>query len=316
MESSSDILYRNAESCLSAGDFEKAKLLYGRLLADDLFNNELKDAIIYCGFWAERKKIYDSLPGHIRKGKYLSEQWQSFTAFTAGWGSGGKGRTADCIRRRIFGRALYNFTSARNETRIADGELLYHIGICHKRLGSYGEAASYLENASFKQQQDAAILAELADCLALLGKEEKARFLFREAFYINPSVINPDLLESGEIRQVAETAAGMGYSGMLLREWIPVIGVRDGYLNVKREIKDLEFRKLRQDILELEEKLDSSDGDRELTIPRLINKYLRLIDFYETRNNIGGKKDTLSKIRGLSPDFFEYFYKKNGDRLR
>ena len=91
----------------------------------------------------------------------------------------------------------------------------------------------------------------------------------------------------------------MGYSGPTLNEWIPVWGAIWGVFNVRREMKPLEFGKLKQAIYQLEKEQGGGVG-RELSVPRLINRYFWLVDHYlsagEQRERID---EVLEKIRVL-----------------
>jgi hypothetical protein len=72
--------------------------------------------------------------------------------------------------------------------------------------------------------------------------------------------------------------------------------------SVKREMKPLEYGKLRQAIYHIERELRTSGAGRALLVPRLINRYFWLIDHYiaagEARERI---EEVLSKIRDLDP---------------
>lgn len=314
MENSSDILYRNAASCLSQGDFAGARKIYADMLSADLFNRDIKAAMVYSSFWERRKLKYDAVSGHISKGKFLISQWKSFVTFTRKWGKGKGEYIITRIRQHIFNEALYSFTRAKNEFMVADGDILFCIGICHKRLGNHKDAVINLENANYKKQNDAAILAELADCMAIRGEDRKARLLFREAFFLNPQGVDIDFLESEKIRELADRIRNDGYSERALREWIPVYGAGCGYFNEKRELRPLEFDTLRRDLMNLESRLSSNDSERELVIPRLINRYLWLIDYYTARKNRIGTEETYRKIRDLNPDLYAIFT-NNGENI-
>jgi hypothetical protein len=94
----------------------------------------------------------------------------------------------------------------------------------------------------------------------------------------------------------------MGYSGPALAEWMPVYGAIWGVFNVKREMKPLEFGKLKQGIYQLEKDCGAAGAARDLLVPRLINRYFWLIDHYlttgEPRDRI---EEILAKIRDLDP---------------
>ena len=211
------------------------------------------------------------------------------------------------IKTRIFSQALYSFSRFASESRISDSATLFHIGVCYKNIGNYLEAIRNLEAANAKKNSDAAVLAELADCYEMVNETKMARLFFREAFYIDPQKIDLESLESGMIHQLADQVRGMGYTGNVLKEWIPVFGVLKGVFDIKRELRPLETAQLKQSIVTLETALNYEENN-ELNIPRLINRYFWLIDFYDIiGNNSGARENTLKKIRDLNPAVYELY---------
>ena len=93
-----------------------------------------------------------------------------------------------------------------------------------------------------------------------------------------------------------------------LVEWIPVYGVIYGVFNVKRELRSLEYGKLKQSIFTLQSQL-ADDGDRGVeTEPRLLNRYFWLIDHYISSGDSREKVDeVLEKIRLVNSDIYEHY---------
>jgi hypothetical protein len=117
--------------------------------------------------------------------------------------------------------------------------------------------------------------------------------LFREAFFINPQRVDVDLLESGLITRLTEKALEAGRGGIELTEWIPVYGEILGVLSVKRELKPIEAGKLKQSIYELETELAADGARRPILLPRLINRYFWLVDYYMNQKEEKARVDEL-----------------------
>ncbi len=305
VEKSPETLRQEAVNYISIGDMEKAEKSFKLLRSMDMSDERVKTDTMYVVFWLSRKTKYREIEDHYKRGIFILRQWKVFLDYI-------KGRERDekvysAIKTRIFSQALYSFSRFASESRISDSATLFHIGVCYKNIGNYLEAIRNLEAANAKKNGDAAVLAELADCYEMVNETRIARIFFKEAFYIDPQKIDLDGLESSMIQQLADHVRNMGYTGAALKEWIPVYGVLEGLFAIKRELRSLEVAQLKQSIVTLETALNDEENN-ELNIPRLINRYFWLIDFYDIiGNNSGAKENTLKKIRDLNPAVYELY---------
>ena len=88
----------------------------------------------------------------------------------------------------------------------------------------------------------------------------------------------------------------------------PVFGVLFDVLNVKRELRSIEFGRLKQSIYELERELREGMGVDRLIKPRLMNRYFWLIDHYKAVNEAQGKIDeVLVKIRSVDANVYHHY---------
>jgi hypothetical protein len=95
---------------------------------------------------------------------------------------------------------------------------------------------------------------------------------------------------------------------VVLNEWIPVYGVLFDVLNVKRELRSIEFGRLKQSIYELERELREGTGNPDIIRPRLINRYFWLIDHYVAVKEAQGKIDeVLLKIRSVDTNVYHQY---------
>ena len=305
VEKRPEILRQEAVNYINIGDLEKAEKNFKLLRSADMSDERVKTDTMYTGFWLSRKLKYREIEDHYKRGIFILRQWKVFLGYI-------KERERDekvfsAIKARVFSQALYSFSRFASESRISDSATLFHIGVCYKNIGNYLEAIRNLEAANAKKNSDAAVLAELADCYEMVNETRMARVFFREAFYIDPQKIDLENLESGMIHQLSDMVRSLGYTGAALKEWIPVYGVLKGVFDIKRELRPLETAQLKQSIVTLETALNDEEN-KELNIPRLINRYFWLIDFYDIiGNDSGARENTLKKIRDLNPAVYELY---------
>jgi tetratricopeptide (TPR) repeat protein len=214
------------------------------------------------------------------------------------------------VRRYVFSSALKCFEDLLGDgVNQHDPGLLLLVGRCYKGTGNYDEALKYLEQAARFKREDGETLAELADVNALLEDAVRAKTLFREAFFLSPEKIDLRLMESPMIIRLRNRLVGeKAYPEEELREWIPVYGRLWGVFTVQRELKPIEFGKLKQSIFTLETECRGNPGRSALLKPRLINRYLWLLDYYESkREDRELIEEVKLKIKVTDPEIFERY---------
>jgi tetratricopeptide (TPR) repeat protein len=287
---------------LREGQFSEAIDALERILERDVEHPGAASALKCAGFWKERLEQEHAQLDGFERGELLLGQWRLFHAFVE--------RLADvperclfAIKQFIFSSALAFYLSAAPETdQGGDPDVLLQIGRCCKGTGNYERAIENLERANREKRDDARILAELADCYSLVNESRSAKVFFREALFVDPQAIDLAGLESPLIQRLADRLSARGFTGPALNEWLPVYGAVWGVFNVKREMKPLEFGKLKQAIYHLEKEYREEAVGRDRTAPRLINRYIWLIDHLmaagEPRERI---EEVLAKIRDIDP---------------
>jgi len=176
-------------------------------------------------------------------------------------------------------------------------------------LGDYDRALQLLEDANERNRDSPAILAELADCYALCGEVRPAKVLFREAFFQGATQVELHFLESDIVTRLVSQIQALGYTGEALMEWIPVYGFLYGVFNIKRELRALEYGKLKQAIFSLENEIKDAAPEAEKTlIPKLINHYIWLVDHYEyVKEDRARINEVLLKIKLLDADVYNKY---------
>jgi hypothetical protein len=93
-----------------------------------------------------------------------------------------------------------------------------------------------------------------------------------------------------------------------LREWIPVYGRLWGVFSVIRELKPIEFGRLKQSIFTLETECRGNPAQCAVLKPRLINRYFWLIDYYTSNNEDPALiEGVLLKIKTTDSEIYERY---------
>ncbi|MDR0527050.1 MAG: hypothetical protein LBG79_04440 [Spirochaetaceae bacterium] len=265
---------------LKAGHADEAVAFLEDALRVDSEDAETLDVLKCLHWWLEKFEAIDGISTPYDEGFFLMGQWPAFYEFLETIGSGSE-RCRYAVRHFVYAFALRSFEKVLADPAPRhDPALLLRVGRCYKGVGNYEEALKFLQKAAQFRQQDGAALAELADVHALLGEEKLAKVLFREAFFIDPEGIDINSLECEMIVRLAERARAMGVGSKELPLWLPVYGALLGVLSVKRELKRVELGKLNQEVFALEDEVRKNTDDTS-AVPRLLNRYLWLLDHYE-----------------------------------
>ena len=301
-------MLHEAHDCFSSGSFSRAEEVLERALGIDFEHAEVLVSLKCAQFWEDRSERLEGCDDPYDRAEFLLKEWKIFDTFL---------QTSGCpvqeglfsIKQWVFGTALDNYLKLLENPDSDDTEILFKIGRCYKGTGDYIRAQQYLEKAGQIRRKEPVILAELADCYALINEMKASKVFFREAFFIDPQQVEPAFLDSGLIIRLIERIRSGGINGAELLEWVPVYGTIYGVFNIKRELKPLEYGKLKQAIYAAETEIACVDHDSaKLLLPRLINRYFWLIDHYvmsgESRETI---QDVLKKIRKLDETVYEHY---------
>ena len=327
-EKSVEGLLQKAYHSLKIPDPEEARLALNEALSFDFEHAEVAYALKCLSWWQERLKKLPDFKDSCDRGRFIFSHWKSFYSFldrleepaSLGRKFSNHREFDNClyaVKHFVFSSALECFIGILGDGENQyDPQLLLLVGRCYKGMGDFEEALNYLGQAARFKREDGETLSELADVNALLEETRAAKALFREAFLIDPQGIELRNMDSQLILGLAGLVEEAGYSGQELLEWIPIYGALYGVFSVKRELKLAELGKLKQAIFTLENEVrtspskgTSSQGDdRGLIVPRLINRYLWLIDHYEhVKADPALIEETMLKIKIADPAVYERY---------
>lgn len=276
-------------------------------LAIDFDNGEVVTSLKYVNFWKDRQATAEEIGNTFERAEYLLSQWRLFDGFVKRVGASAEA-CHYALRQHVFGQALDYYLELYRESDGEDADLLLRIGRCYKGKGEYDRALGYLETAAANAKDRADVLAELADSYAMVNDVQKAKAFFREAFFIDAQRIDLSSLESEMIGRLIEKVRELGYESPALEEWIPVYGILFGVFTVKRELRSIEYGRLKQSIYALEREF-SDKGDPESVLEaRLINRYFWLIDHYvATREDRSKIDEVLLKVRATNSKIYHQY---------
>ncbi len=294
---------------LKAGELEQANKELAGILQQDLENSDVIYALTGVNFWTDKLKKASAASTAFERGEFLVSQWKPFIVYMEKQGKEQE-PVLYALKQCVFTLALRCYQSLyREDGTSQDPELYRKTGLCFKAQGDYERALHLLEQAKDGDKDSPAILAELADCYALCGEARLSKVLFREAFFQGAGRIDLHFLESEIVQRLVVQVQALGFTGSELVEWIPVYGVLYGVLNIKRELRALEFGKLKQAIYALENEIkDTTAENRSILVPRLINHYFWLIDHYVNVNDEKTRiNEVLLKIKLLDTDVYNRY---------
>lgn len=303
----SALLKRACES-LRKCDLDAAEGAMNEALKVSFDDGEVLYSLKCAEFWKERKARCERLSSPFEQGDFMLVQWKSFRDFRARLG-GDHPDVDFAFRQYAFLGALARFKAFACEYGDScESDLSLRLGRCLKGAGDYVAALGHLDQAARLKRDDPEILSELADVYSLMDESKAARALFREAFFLGPSRIDLDSVESVMIRKLAERLSAEGFKDEDIPEWIPVYGVLWNVFTVKRELKPIDFGKLKQSIYQLETDLKERQDQRRFLVPRLLNRYFWLLDHYlAVREAKAGIDEVLLKIKLLDAQVYKLY---------
>ncbi len=308
-------LIDKAYNSLKASNAADAKAALEEALKIDYDHLEVHYALKCIEWWDKKIKKLDDFHHSFDKGAFILSQWKAFYGFLDRIAASKNEAEADyepclyAVRRFVFSMALVEFQDILGDgPNEHDPVLLLQVGKCYKGVGNYDQALKYLEQAVRFSREDGDALSELADVNALIGETRAAKALFREAFFMDARGVDLRSMESELIVLLHERVREMGYESPELEEWMPVYGALFGVFSVKRELKQVELGRLKQSIFSLENDMRSGSERISLVIPRLINHYFWLIDYYENTGEDPSKiEETMLKIKMVDPVIYEKY---------
>ncbi len=298
---------------ISEGNFREAIKKADALMNVNPEYPGLIEAFRTAKFWHNREKELKKTPEGKKTADFLMEEWASFEDY-ASFKDIKTSSAYRAVMKFIFFRAAENYKLAfqKNEDTDQRFDLLLNLGECFLRLKEYKFAVETLEYAMNSYKSNAKLLFILGESYYHLDDIPKSLLYMREAFMIDPSQIDLSLIEAQPVNEIIDSLKGSDRNFRDIREWIPIYGFITDIFYVRRNLSKHQVESLKKEVFNLEKsysRLGADDIDNTNVLPRMINKYLWLLDYYE---NQATNPETLEQIRtrliAIDKDmFYEYF---------
>lgn len=290
-----------------------AQLLAARARSDSLDRSEYLIALHYATFWINELPKLEPLRSRIEKAEFLFRTYADFLHRYVPAHDIHDEEILFPLRSFLFHLALgyLEEETSHPDDRAAERASLLMTIRSYKMIGDYRKALAILEmNFSDTAPDDAECLAEFADIFDLISEQDKARLLFRDAFYSGPQAVALDFLLSPMIARIRRQLASFGLTPPALHEWFGVYGVLMGYFNVRRKLSPFEVSRLKQEITNLRLEWSQNRHSESPVVPRLIYRYFLLLDHYKQIKEDRSKWDEiLLSLKMIDPQIYAMYTK-------
>ncbi|MCP4130919.1 MAG: hypothetical protein GY754_08040 [bacterium] len=301
---------------IEEGDFKHAVYKLDELMNINPDYPGLIEGYRTAKFWLNRTSNINSLEDGKKTADFLMTEWSIFDEYASD-----KNMTTssayNAAMKFIFFRASehYKIAFQKQEDTTNSFDLLLNLGDCFLRLKEYKHAIDTLEYARSSYSSNARLLSILAEAYFHMDDLPKCLLHFREAFFVNPSDIDLSLIMATPIHTLVDIIKENRKDFKDVREWIPVYGFLTDIFYVRRNISKRLVDTIEREIYNLEvsfQQMNKEEIDTSNIVPRLINKYLWMLDYYEFQvysfENISQIKQRLIKIER---ELFEEYFKKS-----
>lgn len=270
--------YESALNYIQDGQYEEASRLMQKAVFIDLESRLPGLVIKSCDFWAHRLKKMGFL-SPLERAVYVYDAWVSFHQNIVRSDLMALDRVIYAIRMQVFGLLIEQLKGCAEVEH--DTSYALALARAYKYRGDYDEAIDVYTLILETEIRHSAVLAELADCYAIIDEEIRAKILFREAFFHNVEDIVFANLESVMIKQLYQKTVELQlFEEPYLLDWVAVYGVVYGVFNYSRELSKSEYTRLNHSIHALRSQIEEHPQKSHFLKPKLIYRLFWLIDYF------------------------------------
>ena len=301
---------------ISEGNFQEAIKKTDQLMNVNPDYPGAVEAYRTAKFWSNREKEIRKTGEGKKAADFLMEEWNAFEEY-ATYKEMKSSSAYKSAMRYVFFKAAeqYKIAFQHNEETDSKFDLLINLGECFLRLKEHKYAIETLEYAMTSYKSNAKLLFILGESYYHVDDIPKCLLYMREAFQIDPSQIDLTLIEAKPVTEIIRSIQESGKNVRDIREWIPVFGFLTDIFYVRRNLNKHQVESLKREIFNLENsfsRMNSEDIEATNILPRIINKYLWLLDYYEHQNvNIENSEQIKSRLLTLDKDLFNDFFRNS-----
>lgn len=284
---------KSVYALLKSGQFSEAEQRILSAMETDLHNPDYEELLKICKFWENRS---DCFQYRDSAGEKLYNEWDKFWEFC----------DAQNIRTRkgilavkgfVFNRMIDFLIDGYRLSPVPERETLILLGEALAEVGMVDRAIETLEYAMsiVMDDEDVRIYMMLGNLYAETGEKDLAMAMFSEAFLKCPQLVNLDQIEYPPVQRLKEMVEADGFCDNEILEWIPVYGYLFEGLTVRRRLSYKDFMELKERVVDYENSLKVDKKAQKVILPRLINYYFWVLDYYLYQAKTGGPADNVIK---------------------
>lgn len=294
---------------LNNGELDKAEELILNVMEVNFEDKEVDSFLKVIKFWKNRAELFDYSENG---GENLLSEWKKFEVFCSENGIENK-KLLTSIKSFIYSKAVdflldsYRVSPVKDREKLLKlGEAFYEIGLIDKSLETY----EYL--FSIDTEKDPRVYMWLANLYFEVGEKELSMMMYNDLFfYFSPLVEIKEIMDPAICRIYEMVKSDFSTKEEEIIEWLPVYCYLYDVLTVKRKLEYVDFVDLRKKILDFEKALSNNAKLRNVIVPRLVNCYIWLIDYYLYQaSTVEPVKGALKRINELI-DYVEFESTRN-----
>ncbi len=284
------IWHNQAYEALEMLDLDGALASYGRIVQAGVDDNCIRDEVSVVAQWQERLIHYGESD---RSAQEIHKLYVELTD-----------ATPPPLERSLL-ELMVEELCALEAPELVFISPRFHPGLLYLELGRQKEAHAWLARAVAAGIQPAGrFLAYFGDSTFLLGDQDTARELYREAFLEGPETVDWSHLADPVLKELISYAEGEADDPDELLPWLSVWGWLQG-------IFTLDFNELNNDRSGFLESLAQADTEGGLASSQLWFRYLRYAEFL--RRTSGDRQELIRarrRMRELNGELFERYMRK------
>ncbi|MCX7882302.1 MAG: hypothetical protein N2314_03655 [Brevinematales bacterium] len=265
---------------LSEGKLDEVQQRALELMSVYPQDRDLEEILATVRFWMHRQE-YFLLQDDATGGEELFQEWWKYEHFRQE-NHYTSLKVYQAMRYFVFSRLVDILVELYQLSPVPRRDVLVMLGEVFLTLGMVERAIETLEYALSlgKSEEDVSLYVLLGNAYVEAGQEDMASVMYNDALYVNPPMVEIEKISYPPLQKLIELIASHGVKRELIGEWLAVYAFVHGALKHKRELSSRAHYELKQRILMLEQTIKYDKKALDVLLPRLINSYLWLLDYY------------------------------------
>jgi tetratricopeptide (TPR) repeat protein len=301
---------------IEEGNYSRAIKKLDQLMDIDPDYPGLTDSYRTAKFWANRSNELNEMGKGKQTADFLMREWQDFKEYAEKNDLVNSTAYISAMKNIFFNASEHYKIAFKEQESTADNfELLLNLGMCFLILEEYKASIETLEYARSSNKNNAQLNALLGEAYFNMNEISRSLLFFKEAFFINPSEIDLTPLKSKPIKDLLKISTERKPGCKDIREWLPVFGFIEDIFYSRRNINSEQIETIKREIYSLEKNFQTLSKERikeSNIIPRLINKYIWMLDYFRFQNyNYESISDIKNRLIQLDGEIFEDYFRDN-----